>query len=65
MQAPHTTSIGRANGSGEEDVERGQFGGGVRIGGREEVVWRQPSGVEGAMVGSEAADRLRILQEFI
>lgn len=61
MEAPNTIGVWRTGGTCDKDVERGEVGCRVAIAGREEIVRRQASGVEGSMVRSKTANRLGIL----
>lgn len=59
MQAPDAILIRSADGSGEENVERGQLRG--VVGRRKEIVGRERSRVQGGVVGGEPAQRFRVL----
>jgi hypothetical protein len=59
VQAPDAILIGSADGPGEENVERGQFRG--VVGRRKEIVRRECSRVQGAVVGGEPAQRFGVL----
>jgi hypothetical protein len=63
VQSPDAGGEGRADGAGEEHVEGGEVRGRVLAvcGGWEEVVWGKAGGLEGAVVGGEAAEGFRVL----
>lgn len=62
MKAPHAIDIRRADRASKKDIERSKVR--VRVGssrGREQVVGRQPSSLEGAMIGGETTNGFRVL----